>query len=193
MIKKGIILIIGYYLIAIIQSCDLHYCEDVDFYDFSNIEIVKVNSVIELNDTLNIQIQANNLNWMAQNQLKFNIIQTVSALACEAGWAGMKFPLTKIEITSNSDFNDDYPANTLLNELVTINLCTAEDYYECNNEYLKLNNIDLVKFMNPQNYYMADLFIVERPTKEKEHKLTIKLFKLNGDTIIAETNILIWK
>ena len=193
MIKKGIILIIGYYFIGIIQSCDLHYCEDVDFYDFSKIELVEVNSEIELNDTLNIWVHAHNLDWMAQNQFKFDMIQTISALGCESGWAGMKFPLTKIEITSNSDFNDDYPANTLLNELITINLCTAEDYYDCNIEYLKLNNIDLVKFMNPQNQYMADLFIVERPTKEKEHKLTIKLFKSNGDIILAESNKLIWE
>lgn len=182
-----------YTFLSMIQSCDLHYCEDVDFYDFMKIEINEINPNIELYDTLNIRIQAYDLDWMAQNQFKFDMIQTVSALACESGWAGMKFPLTKIEITSDCDFNDDYPSNTLLNELVTINLCTAEDYYECNNEYLKLNNIDLVKFMNPQNHYMADLFIVERPTKEKEHKLTIKLFKSNGDTIIAESNMLMWE
>jgi len=130
---------------------------------------------------------------MAQNQFKFEMIQTVSALGCEEGYAGMKIPLTKIEITSDSDFSDDYPANTILNDLVTIVLNTADDYYGSNYEYLKLNNIALDKFMNPQNQYMANLYIAERPTKEKEHKLTIKLFKSNGEIITAASNILVWK
>jgi len=130
---------------------------------------------------------------MAQNQFKFQTMQKLSALSCEEGWAGMKIPLTKIEITSNSDFNDDCPANTLLNDLVIIRISTSDDYYDYSPEYLKLNDIELVKFMNPQNFYMADLFIIQRPTKAKEHKLTVKLFKSNGDTITAQSNIINWK
>jgi len=193
MIKKSAILLMIYTILGIIQSCDLHYCENVDFYDFTNIKINEINPNIELNDSLKFRIEALNLGWMAQNQFKFEIIQTVSALGCKEGYAGMKSPITKIEITSDSDFNDDYPANTILNDLVTIVLNTADDYYGSNYEYLKLNNIDLVKFMNPQNQYMANLIIVERPTKEKEHKLTIKLFKSNGEIITVDSNRFVWK
>jgi len=193
MVKKVIILIFAYYILGIGQSCDLHYCEDVDYYDFTGISLTEMNSIIELGDSLNFRIQALNLDWMAQNQFKFEMFPKTYALACESGWAGMKFPLTRIEITSDSDFNDEYPANTILNDLVTIDLCTAEDYYECDVKYLKLNDIDLTKFMNPQNQYMANLFIVEKPSKSNEHKLTIKLFKSNGEVITAETNNIIWK
>ncbi len=182
-----------YTILGIIQSCDLHYCENVDYYDFTNIRINEINPIIELNDSLDFRIEAFNLGWMAQNQSKFKLIQTVSALGCKEGYAGMKSPLTKIEITSDADFNDDYPANTLLNDLVIIFLNTADDYYGHKYEYLNLNSIDLVKFLNPQNQYMANLVIVERPTKEKDHKLTIKLFKSNGDIVTAVSNRFVWK
>jgi len=191
--KKTIILVIVYTILGFIQSCDLHYCENVDYYDFTNIKLNVINSNIELEDSLNFRIEALNLGWMAQNQFNFDMIQTVSALSCEEGYAGMKSPLTKIEITSDSDFSNDYPANVILNDLVTITLNTADDYYGTNYEYLKLNSIDLVKFMNPQNQYMANLFIAERPTKEKEHILTIKLYKSNGEIMTAVSNKLTWK
>lgn len=178
---------------GVIQSCDLNYCKDVDYYDFSSMSIIEQDSVVEIEDSLNIRIQASNLDWMAQNHSNFSIIPNSYALSCEYGWAGMKSPLTKIEITSDADFNKDYPAHTLLNDLITIDLCIAEDYYGYDRKYLKLNEIDLMKFMNPQNQYMANIFVVERPTKSLEHKLSIKLFKLNGDIISAETNSIVWK
>jgi len=152
-----------------------------------------MNPNIELGDSLNIQIEPLNLDWMAKNQFKFEVIQTATALDCREGYSGMKNPLTKIEITSDSDFSDYYTANTLLNDLVTIVLNTAEDYYGSNYEYLKLNNIALDKFMNPQNQYMANLIIAERPTKEKKHILTIKLYKSNGEIMTAVSNKLTWK
>ncbi len=191
--KKTIILIIVYTILGFIQSCDLHCCENVDYYDFSNIKINVMNPNIELGDSLNIQIEPLNLDWMAKNQFKFEVIQTATALDCREGYSGMKNPLTKIEITSDSDFSDYYTANTLLNDLVTIVLNTAEDYYGSNYEYLKLNNIALDKFMNPQNQYMANLIIAERPTKEKKHILTIKLYKSNGEIMTAVSNKLTWK
>jgi len=191
--KKTIILVIVYTILGFIQSCDLHYCENVDYYDFSNIKINVMNPNVELDDSLNIQLEPLNLDWMARNQFKFEVIQTATALDCQEGYSGMKNPLTKIEITSDSDFSDNYPANTLLNDLVTIFLNTAEDYYGNNYEYLKLNNIALDKFMNPQNRYMANLTIAERPTKEKEHILTIKLYKSNGEIMTAVSNKLLWK
>lgn len=191
--RKVIILLLGCYILGVIQSCDLHYCKDVDYYDFSSVSIIEQDSVVEIDDSLNLRIQASNLDWMAQNQFNFSIIPNSYALACDQGWAGMKSPLTKIEITGDSDFNEDYLAHSLLNDLVTIDLCIADDYFDCDRKYLKLNEVALKKFMNPQNQYMANIFIVERPTKTKELKLTIKLFKSNGDIIIAESNSIIWK
>lgn len=190
---KTLILVIIYAILGFIQSCDLHYCENVDYYDFSNFEINVLNPNVELGDSLNIQLEPLNLDWMATNQFKFEFIQTAYALSCEEGYAGMKYPLTKIEVTSDCDFSDKYPANTILNDLVTIVLNTSDDYYGINYEYLKLNNIPLNKFMNPQNRYTANLIIVERPTKEKEHILTIKLYKSNGELITAVSNKIVWK
>ncbi len=46
MIKKGLLLLFAYYLVAIFQSCDLHYCEDVDYYNFTEISITESNNTI---------------------------------------------------------------------------------------------------------------------------------------------------
>lgn len=190
--RKAIFLILGYYILGLIQSCDLNFCEDVDYYDFSGVNIIERNSVIELEDSLDIMVQALNMDFMAENQSYFTIVPNSYAISCDEGWAGMKSPLTKIEVTSNADFSDNYPANTLLNELITIDLCTAEGYYDCERKYVKLNEIDVRKLINPQNQYSANLFIVERPTNANEHKLTIKLFKSNGNIITAQSNSLSW-
>ncbi len=191
--RKVIILLIGYYILGLIQSCDLHYCEDVDYYDFNNISITVLDSIIETNDSLHFILQASDVNWLAQCQGNFSIFQNSYALGCNGGWAGMKIPLTKIEVTSNADFSDDYPANTILNDLITIDLCTADEYYDCDRKRLNLKDIHLKNFMNPQNLYMAKLFITERPTEAKEHKFTFKLYKSDGSIITSESKKIVWK
>ncbi len=105
----------------------------------------------------------------------------------------MKYPLTGIEFTSNADFNEDYPANSLLNELFKIQLCIADYYYDCDLQHLKLSEIDLKKFMNPQNSYRAVIYLAEKPSMEMEHVFTIKLLKSDGSVIIAETRSIIWE
>ncbi len=191
--RKLIILLTVYYILGLIQSCDLHYCEDVDYYDFNNISITVVDSIIDPADSLHFLLRASDLNWMAKCQGNFSIFQNSYALGCEEGWAGMKIPLTKIEITSNANFSDDYPANAILNDLIKIDLCTANEYYDCDRKCLDLNDIDLKQFMNPQNLYMAKLFIVERPTEAKEHKFTFKLYKSDGSIITSESKKIVWK
>ncbi len=191
--RKLTILLIGYYILGLIQSCDLHYCEDVDYYDFNNMSITVVDSIINTEDSLHLILRASDLNWSAQFQDNFSIFQNSYALGCKEGWAGMKIPLTKIEITSNADFSDDYPANAILNDLITIDLCTADEYYDCDRKCLNLNDIDLKNFMNPQNLYQANLFIIERPTEAKEHKFTFKLYKSDGSIITSESEKIVWK
>ena len=193
MIKKGLLLLFAYYLVAIFQSCDLHYCEDVDYYNFTEISITESNNTIVADDSLHIQIQALNLDWMAHSQFGFDFFSKAYALACNEGWAGMKYPLTGIEFTSNADFNEDYPANSLLNELFKIQLCIADYYYDCDLQHLKLSEIDLKKFMNPQNSYRAVIYLAEKPSMEMEHVFTIKLLKSDGSVIIAETRSIIWE
>jgi hypothetical protein len=191
--KKVIILLIGYYIFGIVQSCDLHYCEDVDYYDFAGLNAAEKDSIIAIDDSLNIIVQAINLDWMTQIHFNYGLIANSYALGCNEGWAGMKYPLTKVEITSNSDFNEEHPANSILNDLITISLCTAEGYYDCDSKYLNLDDIELNKFMNPQNQYLANLYLVKRPSKEQTHRFTIKLFKSDGTVISTETNNIIWE
>jgi hypothetical protein len=47
--------------------------------------------------------------------------------------------------------------------------------------------------MNPQNSYMAVIYLAEKPSMEMEHVFTIKLLKSDGSVIIAETKSIIWE
>ena len=47
--------------------------------------------------------------------------------------------------------------------------------------------------MDPQNQYMANLFIRKRPTKAKEHIFLFKLYKSDGSIISSESEKIVWK
>jgi len=192
--NKAIILLIGYFVLVIIQACDRNFsCEGGEFFDFTGVTLTAKNSNIEAGDSLHLEINSQNLYFMAENHCNFQLISNSYALSCDDGWAGAKFPFTKIEITSDFNFNENYPANSLLNDIVIVDLCTDDDAYPCYNELLNLSEIDLKFFMSKRNGYFANIYIKERPTSGAEHKFRIKLYKENGDVLTAESGNVIWE
>jgi len=195
MTKKLLTIILSCFsILLIVQSCDSGYCKDVDFYDFSQVQIyIKKSTSIETNDSLNFEIPQLDTRYMAQNHPKLELINTVYALNCDYGWNGMKIPLTKIEITSNADFNEDHPKNTLLNDLIIAKVVIDDESY--NREY-EFKMFDKVRFERilPREYTLnPDFYIVEKPSLEQTHQLTIKIFKSNGDIITAKSEEIFWE
>ena len=195
MIRKIFILIGAYILlILIVQSCDYGFCKDVDYYDFSEIQVrIKNLTTIEMSDSLNFEIRQLDTRYMAQNCNKKNLIKTTYALNCDYGWNGMKIPLTKIEITSNSNFNEDHPANSLLNDLVIVKVLEDPNKFHSEYHFEKFDSVGFEKLLPREDFLNPDFYIVEHPTIDLTHRLTVKIFKSNGDIIITESEQIFWE
>ena len=195
MIRKILILTGAYIvLILIVQSCDYGFCKDVDYYDFSEIQVrIKNLTTIETSDSLNFEIRQLDTRYMAQNCNTINLIKATYALNCDYGWNGMKIPLTKIEITSNSDFNENHPANSLLNDLVIVKVLEDPNNYYSEFDFEMFDSVEFEKLLPREDFLNPDFYIVEHPTIDLTHRLTIKVFKSNGDTIITESEDIYWE
>lgn len=181
--KKTLTVFLIFGVLSILSSCLENLCEDKKYFDFNSMTINTKSTEILQNDSLAFNISALDGYFLGYSTPKFSLINSAYAFDCDEGWGGLKYPLTKIEVTSNSDFNGSYPANTLLNELIRIDVW-IEGSGEIKN--MKLSEVNL------SNNFESQMFISQGPTTSKEHILTVKLFKSDGNVIEAKTDKIIW-
>ncbi len=195
MIRKIMILVgIYFIIILVVNSCDYGACKDIDYYDFSKVHIqIKNTNTIKSQDSLIFEIKQLDTRYMAQKRVKFNIIKETYALNCEFGWNGMKIPLSKIEITSSSDFNEEHPANSLLNDLIIVKILEDPNKYHSDYHFEKFDSVEFERLLPREDFLNPDFYIAEHPTLDLAHRLTVKIFKSNGDTIVAESEQIFWE
>jgi hypothetical protein len=192
---RKILILTGVYIlfIVVVNSCDYGICKDVDYYDFSEVKIqIKNSNTIESQDSLIFKINQLDTRYMAQKRIEFNFIKSTYALNCDYGWNGMKIPLTKIEISSNSDFNEDHLANTSLNDLIIVKILEDPNKFHSEYHFEKFNSVEFEKLLPREDFLNPDFYIAEQPTMEFNHRLTVKIFKSNGDIIVAESEGIFW-
>lgn len=184
---------IYFILILVVNSCDYGFCKDVDYYDFSEVQIqIKKSNTLESQDSLIFKINQLDTKYMAQKNIEFNIIKSAYALNCDYGWNGMKIPLTKIEITSNSDFNKDHPANSILNDLIIVKILEDPNIFHSEYHFEKFDSVAFEKLLPRVENFNPEFYIVDSPTIDSTHRLKIKIFKSNGETITAESEEIYW-
>lgn len=181
--KKILTVLAIFIALSILSSCLDKICKDKKYFDFNTININIESTEIPLNDSLSFHTRATDAYFLGFNKSNFSLISSAYAFNCDEGWGGLKYPLTKIEITSDSDFNDNYPANSLLNGLVSID-AWIEETREIKN--LQLDDVSITENFESQMY------ISERPTISNKHTLTIKLYKSDGKVIESKTDKIIW-
>lgn len=180
--KKFFLLFFGLNLISL-NSCFEH-CKDYKFFDYQNIEVSVENPEVSQNDSLSFGIQYLNIEYLSSRSTQFDFGNNLHAFtSCDKGYGGEKYPLSRIKITSDSDFNDAYPAQSELNEIVTIRGTNA------NGEYVlgHLNDFD------PSDLNIGYMWISDRPTLDSNHHLTIEIEKSNGDVLSATSMQIIWE
>lgn len=189
MIKKATILIFGYLFLGIATSCDRNLCKDIlDYYDFSEIHWDVEESTLNIleTDTLNFTLKTE-IEYLA-HQHSFNLFSSAYALSClEHGNQGMKFPMTKIEITSNSDFDENHPAGAVLNDIIYIIKTVGEPVTKLMDEFA-FESI----FTSVQGDRTSFL-LPTQPDVASEHVFTMKVYKSNGDIVSSESEIIIWE
>ena len=179
---KQIAIILGLLItIEIVTSCFDH-CDRYKYFDFDSISITPMNPIVAVDDSLTLRIDKPDGRFIAA-RIRLNMITTAyAAVDCDKGWGGFKFPISKIKVTSDSDYSDNLPANSILNEIVIIRKWKTGNEYELTNLY-DIDGGDSWSWM----------YISERPTLSKLHRFTIKLYKSNGDIIIGTSDQIQWE
>lgn len=179
--NKVLALLLVYFLVGLIFSCGV--CDDVKYRDFSEVEIRLKNQLVLANDSLLFQVSETDIDFLAYAHPVSGMGNMLYALNCNEGFGGPKYPIVNFEITSSADFDEDHPAASLLNDLVTMNVLVAGGQHR----YQKLSETDLNLDLD------SDYYIKRRPTKSKTHRLKIAIYKSNGEVVQAESDEIVWE
>ncbi|MEM6766038.1 MAG: hypothetical protein AAF824_10310 [Bacteroidota bacterium] len=183
MIKKSIFLLFAGYIISLISAC---ICNNTKYVDFDEISILVDEPLISTGDSLLMYVEAVDPRFIGQASPGLSLFPTAyAAIDCDYGWGGLKFPISSVSITSNQDFNDDYPAGTELSPLFLLDTYT----YEAPGS----ERIKPLGEVNPQELIPSELILYEIPTASKAHILKIEITRTKGDTLIAFSPTLSWE
>ncbi|WP_157514484.1 hypothetical protein, partial [Mangrovimonas sp. TPBH4] len=106
--KEILIAFFSLNLISLI-SC-FEQCKDYEFYDYKNIEVSVQNPYVMENDSLSFGVRYLETEYLSSLKTNFNFGNNLYAtIDCDKGYGGDKYPLTRISITSDSDFNSNLP------------------------------------------------------------------------------------
>ncbi len=199
--KKQIILIAFFIVgIALIEACSCFtscgckgFPEVPNYFDFKKLSVETKQGIGT--ESLRMEIIPDSISYLAMQVPELPPVGfTSAAYGCsppDPGNGGLKFPLTKINITANQLFNDTLPAGASLNALF---LMTTEPYIDHPDrefgsaEVASLNALEMFPPFRG-GYYGSVFFLLtnERPSNlALPFKFTITLSK-SDSTVIAVT------
>jgi len=170
-------------IMGIVSSCFKIVCNDFKYVTYEGIEIHLEKPFVETGDSLLIQIRYLESDFIAQTFDNFFNSNALLAADCDKGWGGEKFPLTRISIKSDSDFNSEYLANQDLGKIAKVRGIDSNGEYAYN--YLNT--------FNPADVTKGYLYITLRPETDKEHIFTIEFEKDNGEVVSAISETVTWE
>ena len=180
--KKFLIIFFTLNLISLV-SCWEH-CKDYEFYDYSGINIVVQNPNVIENDSLSFGLLYLGGEYLSKSKTTLNFGSNLYAqIDCDKGYGGDKYPVTRISIKSDSNFNSDYLANSELNEIVSIRGNNS------NGEYVLGKVNDFV----PSQVNLGYMWISDKPTLDSNHKITVEIEKSNGEVLSATSEQIVWE
>ena len=159
------------------------------FYDFQSLNITPNQNEISIGDQLELTLELSEFSYLAFHRPTFSLGLINKAYGCSPlppGYDGPKFPIEKIELTSDQNFNNDFPADSSLNELVVLK------YF---NDIVPLTQADMnqINFEEPEN--TQKILTIEATPDELniEHTFTLKITKSNGDIVENSISGIVWK
>ncbi len=166
-------------------SCILMYegcCGRPDFpyQEITNIDLYLTKNQLHNSDSLKIQIIPTQFKYHA---FKTGLISSAFAWECESdGYLGIKVKFTKIEITSNQDFDDKHSAGAALNDLFFIKSSYEKNVNPLNNGA----SVDsLVRFLVRGDFLITD----KKPSINLTHQLTIRIQNENNTHVSSTVNV----
>jgi len=181
--KKRILTIILCLNLFSLLSC--FDCSDYKYYDYSGIKILVNNPFVALEDeNLSLSVHNEGGRFLAQTKKINNFGNSLYAFGCDEGFGGEKYPLVRISIMSDSDFNSEYLANNELNDIVYVRGTNIDGEYDV---------LDKVSNFQPSKINLAYFFISLKPETDKTHKITLEIEKSNGEILSATSEEITWE
>lgn len=176
--KKKILIAFFVLNLAGFISC----CGDRRYYDYDGIETTVNNPVVAENDSLSFGYRQLNIDYIAA-KLNLNYSAAYAAVDCDQGYDGAKYPLARISVTSDTDFDETHPAGTELNDLIYVKGGTVEGIAAEGR---------LTDFQPSEINYLY-MYINERPAYNIPHKFTIEVEKSNGEIYSDTSQEIMWE
>ncbi|MBC7777740.1 MAG: hypothetical protein H7246_20065 [Phycisphaerae bacterium] len=200
--KKQIILIAFFIIgITLIEACSCFTScgcggapEVPNFFDFKKLSVETKQGIGT--ESLRIEMIPDSIEYLAMRVPELPVVGfTSAAYGCspnEPGYGGLKFPLTKINITANRLFNDTLPAGTSLNALF---LMTTEPYIDQPDREFgsaEVASVNALEMFPPfrGGYYESVFFLVtkEHPSNPAlPFKFTITMSKSDSSSVAITT------
>jgi len=179
--KKILVAVFFLFFISLFNNCK---CPPEQYYDYKSLG---VEALFPLKDRLLLHINPVEVIYLAKvtSYASFGGY-TYATSVCEKGYAGEKYPIVKICVSSNSDFNDDYLAESDLTNLIKVYGMKKNSNEEHTFDYLKNFSSDYITNL----WY---LYIEEKPTISKKHTFTVKYEKSNGEIVSGISQEIIWE
>ncbi|MEL7120083.1 MAG: hypothetical protein AAFO07_11600 [Bacteroidota bacterium] len=183
MSKKISSILILQIILQLLFSC----CRSVQYYDYSQMEVITPDEQISITEELLIELKPLDLRFIGYKTGQFGFSFSM-AINCDEGWNGMKFPITSIEVISNANFDSIHQAGDSMNDYFLFKRFLSSDQFE----YISIEDL-LTDAPEGVNVDHVDLILQKRPNLARTHQFTITLTKSNGTTISLETNPISWE
>jgi len=179
--KKIFVIILMFNILGFVNSCE---CPPEKYYDYTSLIVSAYDPVIEQSERMSIEINIGDKYYLASNANQSRFANSAYATStCEKGYAGEKYPLIGISVTSDSDFNDEFPAGSELSSIVKVYGTDSNGTY--GEGYL---NQFTIENTNP-GFYFLDL----RPDADPIHIFTVTFEKSNGEFVSVEVPPITWE
>lgn len=176
--KKILILVFTLNILGVIGCC-----RDVQYFNYSGIEVEIRNPVVAINDSLSFGYGMTNFEYLAVSNPFSYFSNAIYALECNKGYNGDKYPLVRISVTSDTDFDAEHPAGTELNDIIYTRGTSGGEY----DVYGTLPELDPSTI---DTYYM---YLKAKPDNDNLHKLTIVIERVNGDVYSSASEGIVWE
>lgn len=179
--KKVLVIMLTLNLFNAISCFDV--CEDFKYMDYQNIRVLVENPYVQEGDSLAFGINFENIEYMALRKSNINFGNEVYASECDKGYGGDKYPLTRITITCDSDFNAQHPANTSLNDMVSASGIGTDGAWV----------MGKVSDFLPSDVNTGYMYLSERPDTHQNLRITVEFEKSNGDVLSSTSELIAWE
>ncbi|TCN59075.1 hypothetical protein D0809_12030 [Flavobacterium circumlabens] len=177
--KRILTIFLTFNILGLLSAC-FPDCPLEKYYDYDAI-IARVGyRKVLANEklTFGYDIDWANIKYMAEKKTDFNFSNALYATTkCEKGYEGEKYPVIRISVKSDADFNSNFPAGSELNSII------RASSYDSDNKLVE----DVLTNLNPARLITYTLKIALKPETFKKHRFTIEIEKSNHEILKATT------